>query len=215
VANTRSFPETPRLTWQPSLLDTLAPEPGFDASFATARRIALDPSAWIEHVPGWVDAPGALFEAIVTAAPWQQHRRHMYDRMVDEPRLTAWHGTGLDDDAIPTVAPAMAAALSARFHRTFDSVGTALYRDGHDSVAWHGDRIDPALVEPVVALVSLGSRRTLRLRSKERRGDSRAFPLAPGDLFVMGGMTQRTWEHSIPKVAKAGPRLSLQFRHSR
>jgi alkylated DNA repair dioxygenase AlkB len=108
----------------------------------------------------------------------------------------------------------MAGALSARYDRVFDSVGVALYRDGSDSVAWHRDRIDPALVGPVVALVSLGSARTLRLRSFERRGATRPFALLPGDLFVMGGATVRTWEHSVPKVGAAGARLSVQFRHS-
>jgi alkylated DNA repair dioxygenase AlkB len=96
----------------------------------------------------------------------------------------------------------------------FDSVGAALYRDGNDSVAWHGDRIPLDIVEPVVALISLGSPRTLRMRSKSRHRDTRAFRLLPGDLFVMGGTTQRTWEHSVPKVKSAGPRMSLQFRHS-
>ena len=37
-------------------------------------------------------------------------------------------------------------------------------------------------------------------------------PLPP--LFVMGGATQTTWQHSVPKVARAGARVSLQFRHS-
>src|SRR5205823_15106974 len=107
--------------------------------------------------------------------------------------------------------------------RGFDGVGAALYRDGRDSVAWHGDRIPAEIVEPVVALVSLGSPRTLRMRSRQmrrpagasRRRDTPAFTFAPGDLFVMGGASPRTWEHSVPKVASAGPRLSLQFRHSR
>jgi alkylated DNA repair dioxygenase AlkB len=209
MANVRSA-----LQWQPSLLDASVEAPGFDPAFASARRIALDGTAWLEHATGWVRGADALFTAIVDGAPWSQRRVHMYDRMVDEPRLTAWYGTALDDPAVPPVVPHMADALSARYDRTFDGVGAALYRDGRDSVAWHGDRIPLEIVEPVVALISLGSPRTLRMRSQERKGDTRAFTLWPGDLFVMGGMTQRTWEHSIPKVAKAGPRLSLQFRHS-
>jgi len=202
------------LQWQPSLLDASVEAPGFDATFGSARRIPLDDTSWIEQVAGWVRGADALFTAIVDGAPWSQRRVHMYDRMVDEPRLTAWYGTALDDPSVPPVVPSMAAALSARYDRTFDGVGAALYRDGRDSVAWHGDRIPIEIVEPVVALISLGSRRTLRMRAKARKGDTRAFTLVPGDLFVMGGMTQRTWEHSVPKVAKAGPRLSLQFRHS-
>jgi alkylated DNA repair dioxygenase AlkB len=30
----------------------------------------------------------------------------------------------------------------------------------------------------------------------------------------MGGTCQHTWEHTVPKVARAGPRLSVTFRHS-
>ena len=34
-----------------------------------------------------------------------------------------------------------------------------------------------------------------------------------GDLLVTGGLAQRAWQHSVPKVAHAGPRISLAFRH--
>ncbi|HYL52214.1 MAG TPA: alpha-ketoglutarate-dependent dioxygenase AlkB [Acidimicrobiia bacterium] len=208
MANTRS------MLWQPSLLDA-GNEPGFDADFTSARHVPLDDTAWVEHVPGWVQGADALFATIVDRAPWAQRRVHMYDRMVDEPRLIAWYGTSLDDPSLPPVIAPMAAALSARYGREFDGVGAALYRDGRDSVAWHGDRIPDEVIDPVVALISLGSRRTLRMRCKSRHGETRAFTFVPGDLFVMGGTAQRTWEHSVPKVANAGPRLSLQFRHSR
>jgi alkylated DNA repair dioxygenase AlkB len=201
------------LEWQPSLLDA-ADEPGFDPSFARAQRIALDRSAWIEYVPGFVQGASDLFEAIVVGAPWQHKTVPMYGRMVEEPRLTAWYGGALDDASIPSVVPRIADALGDRYQREFDGVGAALYRDGRDSVAWHSDRIDPALVEPVVALVSLGSPRKLRLRAKFHTSNTRTIALFPGDLFVMGGMAQSTWEHSVPKVARAGPRLSVQFRHS-
>jgi alkylated DNA repair dioxygenase AlkB len=202
------------MQWQPSLLDSGHRAPGFDAGFSNARRVTLERGAWVEHCRGLVTGADTLFTTIVERAPWKQHRRPMYDRVVDEPRLTAWYGAALDDGSLPPVTAAMAAALSQRYERTFDNVGAALYRDGHDSVAWHGDRIPLEIVEPVVALVSLGSPRTLRMRSKQRHRDTRAFTLLPGDLFVMGGTSQRTWEHSVPKVKSAGPRLSLQFRHS-
>jgi alkylated DNA repair dioxygenase AlkB len=227
MANTRS------LQWQPSLLGGTDP-PGFDASFTEARRIPLDEDAWVEHACGWVRGADALFAEVLARAPWTQRRVHMYDRMVDEPRLIAWYGTPLDDPSLPSVLAPMADALSERYGRRFDGVGAALYRDGRDSVAWHRDRIPLELVEPVVALISLGSRRTLRMRCRkttakrpdgsearnrpggvERHAETRAFTLLPGDLFVMGGTSQRTWEHSVPKVADAAPRLSLQFRHSR
>jgi len=209
MANVRSA-----LHWQPTLLGNPGEAPAFDETFAGARRVDLDDNAWIDHVAGWVRGADSLFEAVVAHAPWEHRTVRMYDRMVGEPRLTAWYGRGLDEPTVPQVLPEMAAALGARYSRAFDGVGAALYRDGRDSVAWHGDRIDPTLVEPVVAIVSLGSGRTLRMRSRERRGETLAFPLLPGDLFVMGGSSQRTWEHSVPKVARAGARVSVQFRHS-
>jgi alkylated DNA repair dioxygenase AlkB len=213
VANIRSTPG-PAFARQPTLFSVAGEAIAFDASFAGARRIALDDRAWVEYVARWVQGADALFEEIVDRAPWQHKTVHMYDRMVDEPRLTAWYGHAPGAAGGPPILAEMAAALSTRYKREFDGIGAALYRDGRDSVAWHRDRIDPALVAPVVVIVSLGSARTLRMRSREQRGPTRAFALMPGDLFVMGGMTQRTWEHSVPKVAAAGARLSLQFRHS-
>ncbi len=211
MANTRSH--TPSLSWQPSLLDA-ASAPEFDASFARARRIALDADAWVDHVPAFVDGAALLFADIIDRAPWEQRRVHMYERMVDEPRLTAWYGKTMLDPGLPSVVPEIAHALTERYGRVFDAVGAALYRDGRDSVAWHGDRIPLDIVDPIVAILSLGSSRTLRMREKAAHRNARAFALEPGDLFVMGGTSQRTWEHSVPKVARAGPRMSLQFRHS-
>jgi alkylated DNA repair dioxygenase AlkB len=205
------------ISWQPSLLDA-GGQIAFDCEFSGAHRLALDDAgAWVEHVPSWVSGAGALFAEVVESVEWKQRRVHMYDRMVDEPRLTAWYGEDRTERhaELPAVVYEMAGALSARYGREFDSVGTALYRDGRDSVAWHGDRIPAEIVEPVVGLISLGSARVLRMRRKAAHADTRAFRLLPGDLFVMGGTSQRAWEHSVPKVVRAGPRLSLQFRHTR
>jgi alkylated DNA repair dioxygenase AlkB len=202
------------LHWQPTLLGDTGDPPAFDPSFRGARRVDLDESAWVDHVAGWVRGADSLFEIVVAHAPWEHRTVRMYDRMVEEPRLTAWYGRTLREPSVPPILTEMAEALRTRYERAFDGVGAALYRDGRDSVAWHSDRIDPALVEPVVAIVSLGSSRMLRMRSREHPGGSRPFLLLPGDLFVMGGSVQTTWEHSVPKVARAGARVSLQFRHS-
>jgi alkylated DNA repair dioxygenase AlkB len=209
MANVRSV-----LRWQPTLFGDPGEAPAFDGAFTGARRADLDGTAWVEHVAGWVRGADSLFETVVAHAPWEHRTVRMYDRMVEEPRLTAWYGHTLDAPSVPPILPEMAAALGGRYSRAFDGIGAALYRDGHDSVAWHGDRIDPTLFEPVVAIVSLGSGRTLRLRPRERRGETLPFHLLPGDLFVMGGSTQSTWEHAVPKVARADARVSVQFRHS-
>lgn len=198
------------LAWQGSLL--AGGEPAVDRTFAGLRREELAGGAWLEHVPGWLAGADEVFSLLLESVPWAQHERHMYDGKVAEPRLRARWALGPTGDEVPAVVEDMAAALGQRYGRRFDSVGLNLYRDGRDSVAWHGDRIPAQVVDPVVALVSVGEPRRLLLRPKGG-GASRRYLFGPGDLLVMGGTCQRTWEHTIPKVARAGPRISLAFRH--
>jgi alkylated DNA repair dioxygenase AlkB len=184
----------------------------FDHTFSSLRRIDLDPESWIEHAPGWIAEPDRLFEEILTSRHWQQRSRRMYDRRVLEPRLTAPWSLESGEPLGPPILEEIRVLLSERYRREFDSVGFNLYRDGRDSVAWHADRISKEIDDPVVALVSLGDTRKFLLRPKGG-GRSRAFLLSRGDLLVTGGKTQRTWEHSVPKAAQAGPRISLAYRH--
>jgi alkylated DNA repair dioxygenase AlkB len=189
-----------------------ASEPTVDAAFTGARRIVLSPGAWVDHLAGWVRGADDLLADVLARAAWHQRTVTMHGRVVDEPRLHAWYGTEPHERAVPPVLGAAADALSARYDRAFTHLGAAFYRDGRDSVAWHGDRIPLNVVDPIVAIVSLGGPRTLRMRPKGG-GRSRPFVLHGGDLLVMGGTSQRTWEHSVPKAADARPRVSIQFRH--
>lgn len=199
-----------RISWQPSLFGSEEAEP--DPTFASLTRIGLDPECWIDHAPGWMRGADRLFADLVPGAHWGQRRRRIYDRVVDEPRLTSgWHaGTG--EDLRPPALEAARRVLSKRYGVEFDSVGVNLYRDGADSVAWHRDRIPAEISEPIVALVSVGEPRRFLLRP-HGGGPSRALMLGSGDLLVTGGQTQRRWDHSVPKVARAGPRISVAFRH--
>lgn len=135
----------------------------------------------------------------------------MYDQRVLELRLTApWlSGSG---EKLPEAIEAMRRSLSQHYGVAFDSVGFNDYRDGRDSVAWHRDHIRREIAQPIVALVSLGERRKFLLRPRGG-GASTSFMLGRGDMLVTGGTAQRAWEHCIPKVAHAGPRISLAFRY--
>ena len=198
------------LAWQPSLLDT-AEAPDFDRSFAGLTRHQLDERAWVDHVPGWVTASDQLFTDLLATSPWKQRDMVLYGRVVDQPRLTAF----LDVDALPPLIDEMRSALSKRYEVEFDSCLVNLYRDGRDSVAWHRDRIPKHIVDPIVVTVSLGHRRKFLLRPRGQSAAAMRFDAGHGDLVVMGGTSQRTWEHTVPKVAVApGPRMSVTFRHS-
>ncbi len=196
------------LAWQPSLLD--GPGIEIDRGCHGLRRHDLAAGAWVEHAPGWCSGADALFADLLAATPWGPQRQvRMYQRELTEPRLT--HRWELAD--APEPLRAMASQLGQRYGVAFTQVGANLYRDGVDSVAWHGDRVARELPEAVVALVSLGATRPFRLRPRGG-GASIGFRPAPGDLLVMGGSCQRTWQHSVPRCVGVGPRISVQFRHA-
>jgi alkylated DNA repair dioxygenase AlkB len=190
------------LAWQPSLLEIGGGLPG-------VVRTELGGDAWVDHAPAWCPDADALFAELLARTPWAGREVVMYGRLVPEPRVThRWTRA----DAPPRLA-AMAVALGERYGVDFTQVGANLYRDGADGVAWHGDRVARELPEAVVALVSLGAVRPFRLRPTGG-GLSIAFHPGPGDLLVMGGSCQRTWQHCVPRCARAGPRISVQFRHA-
>jgi alkylated DNA repair dioxygenase AlkB len=192
------------LAWQPSLLGDSSP--GFDPALGGIERRLLGSGAWIDVLAGWATGADALFATIAEGAPWASHERPMYDRTVVEPRLTTRRWV----DPPPPV-PAMAAALSSHYGCDLTTVSANLYRDGRDSVAWHGDRVGRDRPRTVVAIVSLGAPRRFLLRPAGGGRSLRLTP-GPGDLVVLGGTCQRTWQHAVPKCASAGPRISIMFR---
>jgi alkylated DNA repair dioxygenase AlkB len=185
-------------------------EPEFDASFATAQRLALAPDAWVEFVPGWLRGHQALFDTLLATIHFRAEQRLMYDRVVDVPRLYAT----LDEDGPrPRIVSAMQRVLSLRYGEQFERVSLGYYRSGRDSVAFHGDRIARVLPSALVATVSVGAARRFLLRPISG-GPSLSFALGRGDLLVMGGSCQRTWQHAIPKSRSVGSqeRIAIMFR---
>ncbi len=179
-----------------------------DRAFSTLERIDLDPSAWLDVAPGWLAGDGTLFAVLRDGVDWDQPVVQMYERRVLTPRLVGQVDPGLH----PAIAE-IRGALSGRYGVALDRVSAGYYRNGQDSVAWHGDRIARELPEATVATVSLGGPRRFKLRPKGG-GAARSLSLGHGDLVVMGGSCQRTWDHCVPKAAAAPPRIALMFRHA-
>jgi alkylated DNA repair dioxygenase AlkB len=179
------------------------------------ERVALGEGAWVDARPGWVGGAGPLFDQLVENVPWKSERRRMYDRVVDVPRLHCFleEEQPLPDPFLAVMRHELDAFYGPELGEPFRTVGLALYRDGSDSVAWHGDTIGRASTEDtIVAIVSLGATRRFLLRPRGG-GAARRFEFGPGDLLVMGGSCQRTWEHAVPKSSRPiGPRISVQFR---
>ena len=199
---------------QGSLFGCLAPE--FDATFDALERTHLDDASWIDFAPGLaaraptrcstsstIRCRGGSVATCACSTRWSTSR-------------ASWRG-GPRPAAPPSRCPLLADmrhTLSERYDENFDSIGFNLYRDGDDSVAWHGDRHRHNVVNPVIAIVSVGAARPLRIRPRGGGTIARGWDLGLGDLFVMGGACQHEWEHCVPKVRHvSGPRLSITFRY--
>jgi alkylated DNA repair dioxygenase AlkB len=196
--------------------------------FDHAERRELGDGAWIDVRAGWLTGGQErsdrgvglygddLFDDLEQSIPWRAERRQMYDRVLDVPRLVSFHDLSTEPAPHPAIAR-LRVRLNDIYARElgepFTTAGLCRYRDGTDSVAWHGDTIGRSSTEDtMVAIVSLGARRVFALRPRSG-GRALRLPQGHGDLLVMGGSCQRTWEHSIPKTAKPiGPRISIQFR---
>lgn len=181
-------------------------------------RADLGQGAWVDVGRAWLSGADVLFDRLLHTVEWRAERRPMYNRVVDVPRLMHFYDEGevLPDPALERVKLVLAEQYRHDMGDPFSTAGLCLYRDGRDSVAWHGDRIGSgATQDTVVAIISLGSTRRLLLRPRHG-GQGRRYDLANGDLLVMGGSCQRTWDHAVPKTSRpVGPRMSIQFRPHR
>ncbi|MFB9358966.1 alpha-ketoglutarate-dependent dioxygenase AlkB [Actinoplanes nipponensis] len=179
-------------------------------------RHRLTAGAWVDVFPGWVQGSDAVFETLLSEVDWRAERRPMYDGVVDVPRLLRWYAGSetLPHPLLTRARDQLSAHYEPELGEGFVTAGMCLYRDGRDSVAWHGDTLGRSSREDtMVAIVSFGSPRNLLLRPRAGGAETLRFPLGHGDLIVMGGSCQRTWEHAIPKTARpVGPRVSVQFR---
>jgi alkylated DNA repair dioxygenase AlkB len=186
-------------------------EPDIDAG-ATFDRVHLDDHSWVDVAREWMHGADTLLDALVERVAWTQGKRWMYERMVDDPRLSRWFPAG-EDLPHPALLAARA-ALTEHYGVPFGSVGCNYYRDGNDSVAWHADRELREVEDTRVAILTLGGRRPFLIRS--RGGRSRNFEPGSGDLLVMGGRCQLDWEHHVRKVRRStGPRVSCSWRWMR
>ncbi len=194
----------------------------------TSDRQELGEGAWIAHTKGFIEDDAILLEKLAATLPLSQEKLFLFGREVFTPRLTSWHGdpgcayrySGRSFTPLPWTDD-LQAIRETLFEQTatrFNSVLANLYRGGNDSMGAHSDdepELGPAPDDVRIASVSLGAARRFCLRPKRPRAELPGldFELGHGDLFVMGGTTQRHFRHHVPKTrAPVGPRLNLTFR---
>jgi alkylated DNA repair dioxygenase AlkB len=174
----------------------------------TATDHWLDDDSWITHIHGLVIGDDQLMRQLSTLRGWEQRRRWMYDRVVDEPRLTHEYR---DLTTAPAFLVALANTFSDYCRVRYDGLWMNWYRDNRDSTSWHADRPANTPATAIVPVLSLGATRHFLIRPYGG-GPSTAFTPAGGDVLIMRGRCQRDWQHSIPKQQKpAKSRMSLNF----
>lgn len=155
------------------------------------------------------------FKRLKDSTPWQQRMRKMYDKMVMDPRLTAYYG-GANGHAWTGDLLAIKATVEAECGIVFDRVLLNYYRDGNDSVAWHSDTLPTDGQHHPIASVTFGDTRLFKIRHKSRKNSIQLdIPLTHGSFLLMDKTMQDHYEHHVPKTAKkVGPRINLTFRIS-
>ena len=177
------------------------------------QRLVDDDSGVIELIPGLVErvTAQAWFAQLLHGVAWKAGRRLMYEREVEVPRLRAHFR--LDDPDLPPALRAARAAVATVLDAPFDSLGLNLYRDQHDSVAPHNDKLAEIVRGQPIALLSLGATRRMAIRAKRPPRRGLDLELEAGSLLVMSWTTQLHYDHGIPKQrVPVGPRISLAFR---
>lgn len=175
-------------------------------------RIEPAEGSWLELGRGLLGGADDLLYELISSTEWKVGRRVMFDRVLDDPRLSRWYRPE-QGDPHPVLQQVREWAEN-RYSCTLGGAGLNYYRDGSDSVAFHADRELRDLRRSVVVILVLGEQRPFLVRPQ---GGGRSIDLAPGsgDVIVMGGRCQADFEHSVPKSARRiGPRLSVSWRWS-
>ena len=155
------------------------------------------------------------YRLFIESTPWAQYRRKMYDKIVADPRLTAWYGGKEGNEWTPELL-AIKEKVEAACGHSFDGVLLNYYRDGNDSVAWHSDGLPASGRHHAIASVTFGETRIFKVRHKvDKSFKPLEIPLTHGSFLLMGDAMQQHYEHHVPKTArKIGPRINLTFRKS-
>jgi alkylated DNA repair dioxygenase AlkB len=180
-----------------------------DNDFTDVHRHDLDEHSWVEVVPGLIRTPELLFAQLLRDLEWSQRRRWVYNREVDEARLTAEY---LQIDVVPSPSLLLLAQrLSTVYDLHYDGLWANLYRDQRDSTGWHRDWIACKRDICTVPVLTLGHPRRFLMKARAG-GVSRRFTPDSGDLIVIRGRCQTDWLHAVPKQATpAAPRISVNF----
>lgn len=95
----------------------------------------------------------------------------------------------------------------------FNGILVNRYANGKEYIGAHSDD-ERGLSKSMVASISLGATRKLRIREKSTKNIVYEYFMDDRSLVIMGGNFQKDYTHEIPVESKiVDPRISLTFRH--
>lgn len=193
--------------------------------FPSEKIVFNLPNAEIEYYPHFftLDKANLLFEKLKNEIPWQQDEIKVFNKMHQQPRLTALFGNDgkpygysnivMQPHPWSPILTHIKEEIETVCNENFTTVLLNLYRNGKDSNGWHADNEKELGRNPSIASVSFGATRPFYLKHNTIENQKLKIDLHHGSLLIMKGETQHFWKHQIAKTAKPiNARINLTFR---
>lgn len=156
---------------------------------------------------------------------WCQNKMSMLGKEIPLPRLEAMFGDSTDfsyqySGQVSLVAnpwphwlETVKNEIQIKTDYAFQLVIGNRYRTGSDSIGYHADDEHSLGLNPAIASLSLGSKRTFLIKRNARGSKSTKLELTHGSLLLMLPGCQESWVHSVPKTKKpTSTRVNWTFR---
>jgi alkylated DNA repair dioxygenase AlkB len=186
--------------------------------------LPFDGEAYLDNQYFSSNEAGAYFNQINQDTEWQQKEIRLFGKLIQQPRLMAWHGDKnityqysnlrLVTKPWTPVLTTLKNTIERDLGHTFNAVLLNCYRNGHDYMGWHRDNEKVLGLQPLIVSISFGAKRIFKFRHYYNKQLSEKLELDNGSLLIMQGETQNYWSHSLPKSLRiTEPRINLTFRN--
>lgn len=153
----------------------------------------------------------ALFAQLAEGVVWDERMRARKTASFG----TAYNYSGITYGAVPMhpLLVPIVEKLEARLGFRPNNCLLNFYESGESTMGFHSDSTDELMPGTGVAIVSLGTERSITFQSKQDKQIQHSYPLKSGSLLYMSAEIQHAWKHAILKQdSVSGGRISLTFR---
>ena len=164
----------------------------------------------ISLIPNFISNSHLLFEQLRSTVIWDERMKS---------RKTASYGVAYNYSQIHYPKQSMLPELKTMSLAIEKELGFLpnnclinYYPDGKSKMGFHSDQTEIMEKGTGVAIVSLGSTRSIVFRNSVIPSLKKEYELPSGSLFYMTAELQHTWQHAIPKTDTHEGRISLTFR---